>query len=404
MGVTAKQRIHPIAYERIPFGAPVSAETAFCNRLSDWIGGVRAIPVGRARSGLHLLARFAVESTGRRKVLMSPYTVPDVVNMVLMAGGLPHFLDHEPGATRIDLNYLEQALDEHTACVLITHYHVNEDRLIGLREMCRTVGAYLFDDCALAFGGTVDGDRIGGLTDASVFSFSSFKLLNFFWGGAVTTKDRALADWLNGAVSAWPRLRLSQYGRQARACVTYDFATRPAIFGTLVFPTLRKRARAAGAAQSLENVRIESTELDETLTSRPHPSAFAEWLRKLPKIDSLLARRRELARIYNDALGRFAVSGPIQEPELEGGCFVNYPLLTPAARRNQICLEMMSAGFDVGRSLYPNAHRMPQFSSLGGKTENVDRLAASAVYLPTHFDVTDSYARAISTALAERLA
>jgi hypothetical protein len=41
--------------------------------------------------------------------------------------------------------------------VLITHYHVNEARLPQIAELCRIHGAYLFDDCAISFGGSING-------------------------------------------------------------------------------------------------------------------------------------------------------------------------------------------------------------------------------------------------------
>ena len=42
-------------------------------------------------------------------------------------------------------------------------------------------------------------------------------------------------------------------------------------------------------------------------------------------------------------------------------------------------------------------------AELGGKSDSVDRLAASALYLPTHYGVSDDYARAVAAALAEHL-
>ncbi len=45
-------------------------------------------PVGRARAGLYLLVKNAVKPE-RRRVLMSSFTIADVVNMVVFAGGEP---------------------------------------------------------------------------------------------------------------------------------------------------------------------------------------------------------------------------------------------------------------------------------------------------------------------------
>ena len=403
--VTSKQRINPINYARIPLGGPPSVERQFVKTMALAIGGDTAIiPLGRGRAGLHLLARYALEASGRRKVLMSPYTIPDVVNMVVLAGGEPVFFDHEPNSTRCDLDHLASLLDTQTACVFITHYHVNEDRMQTLAELCRARGAYLFDDCALAYGGRVGDTPVGALSDASVFSFSSFKLINFFWGGMVTSRNAKIADWLRNIVGKWPRLKLKDYANQAKICISYDVATRPAIFRLVVFPMLLRQAAATSDAHTLDHVRIESMTFDSSLASRPHASAFVEWSSKLGSVGQWLERRREIARIYHAQLAEHAVSGPLTDADFDQGCFVNYPVMTHSQSRDRVCLQMMRDGFDLGRSLYPNVQRLEAFSSFGGKSENVDLLAASALYLPTHYGVSNAYAEEIASALATQLA
>src|SRR5262249_702846 len=149
-----------------------------------------------------------------------------------------------------------------------------------------TKDALLFDDCAIAFGGEVDGRPIGALTDASVFSFSSFKLLNYFWGGLISTRNEALARRITRIEASWPRLRTRDYARQVKDCARYDFATSPVLFRSLVFPMLRSRTGKTAQLRGLEHVRIESVELDYTLTSRPATAAYAEWRPKLSKVDA----------------------------------------------------------------------------------------------------------------------
>lgn len=171
----------PIAYAKVLFGGGPRDERRFREIILRRLGAdVSIMPLGRARSGLYLLTKYAVERGKRRNVVMSPYTIPDVVIMVVLAGGEPVFYDFEPNSTFCDLNHLYSLIDDRTACVIVTHYHVNEACLSGISELCGRQGALLFDDCAIAFGGAVDGRLIGTLTDASVFSFSSFKRLNFF--------------------------------------------------------------------------------------------------------------------------------------------------------------------------------------------------------------------------------
>ena len=64
---------------------------------------------------------------------------------------------------------------------------------------------------------------------------------------------------------------------------------------------------------------------------------------------------------------------------------------------------MMLAGYDVGRSLYPNAHEHPKFTKIAGQTDNLSRLVTSTLYLPTHFGVSAAYAKSIAERLANEI-
>lgn len=395
----AKQRINPIAYWRLLTGGSPGDKTHFVSAMADRFGpSCSVFPLGRARAGIYLLVKFAVRE-GRRKVLLSPYTIPDVVNMVLLAGGEPVFFDYEPGSTICDINRFESLIDDATACAMITHYHVNEPRLAELRALCRARGIYLFDDCAIAFGGSVAGRPLGVLTDASIFSFSSFKLLNFFWGGLVTTCDDRIARFVRETVESWPRMTRADYRVPAQRCLQYDLASRPPLFDKIVFPRLRRRSRRSGGPASIEFARIETEMLDRTITSRPSYAAFAEWNRKLPKVDAWLSHRRTIAWVYSRTLGDRMVSANAPRGGVQGSCFVNFPVLVSEERRDAICHAMMLAGYDVGRSLYPNVHRHSRFRAFAGCSDNVDRLANTSVYLPTHFGVSETYAQDLAGTL-----
>ncbi len=395
----AKQRIMPLAYRRLLGRGTERDEQRFLDSIAQRLGGeTTAIPIGRARAGIYLLAKHAVRGQ-RRRVLMSPFTIPDIVTMVVLAGAEPVFYDFEPSSTACGLDSLQSLIDERTACVLITHYHVNEPRLTRIAEICRKHRAYLFDDCAIAFGGSIDGRPIGTLTDASVFSLSSFKLLNYFWGGLLTTRDAEIARAMAKTVEAWPRLAARDYTAPALACMRYDLASSPPLFDALVFPLIRRAVRRSPAAKGLEHIRIETDELNRTLTSRPSLAAFAEWTPKLACIDNWVAQRLGVAQIYRRRLGHRMVSAEAPEAVIVGSCFTNFPVIVPRERCGDIARAMMLAGYDVGRSLYPNVHRHPKFTSVDGQSSNIDSMTNSTIYLPTHFRVPDNYAEAISERL-----
>jgi hypothetical protein len=175
----------------------------------------------------------------------------------------------------------------------------------------------------------------------------------------------------------WPRLGAREYLAPARACLKYDVSSRPLLFRSVVFPLIRSRVQRSPAGNALEHTRIETAEIDLTLTSRPSLAAFAEWARKLPSIDGWLAQRRHLAAIYRRRLGHRMVGADIPEAILAGSCFVNFPVIVPQDRGAEVARAMMLAGYDVGRSLYPNVHRHPKFRSVSGMSARFLRAGGS---------------------------
>jgi perosamine synthetase len=398
-----KNIIYPMRYLRPLLSHPADAEMRFEERLASLLGdGVSVIPLGRARAAFYILTKLALGEQ-RRRVILSPYTIPDLINMVRFAGGEPVFVDCLEGSTNIDVGHLAELLEDETACVFITHYHVSQNRTAEIVELCRRHEIKCFDDCAISLGAEISGARLGTVTDASLFSMSSFKGLNFFWGGAITTRDAALAAAVERMVESWPRLTPSQYGHQILKTLKFDFATRPAAFSRLVFPLYRRKIMASEVQDVLPLSRIESTSLDATITSRPALGAAAEWNRKLHTVDDFVRHRRRIAAIYERHFSHRAVSGETSAEIRAGSGYVNYPILVSQALRNDVYRDVLARGYDVGLSLYPNVQETPGFTKIRGRSDNVSALVRSIITLPTHLRITEDYAEELSQVVTAAL-
>jgi len=300
------------------------------------------------------------------------------------------------------LDEARDLLDDTVCAVITTHYHLNQD-LTAIRAICAPRHAMLIDDCAIALGATERDGCIGGTTDASVFSFSGFKPLNYFWGGAITTHSIELSRQVNQEVAKWPRLKRAQYHGQLLKTLKYDLATRDSIFSAVTFPRLRRTILKDDKNEILPMVRVESTEIDQTLLSRPSLQAFEEWNRKLVYVADFLKHRRAIAAIYDRRLGDFLVGKEASTEVRSRSCWVNYPIRVNGGRRTEIYKTVLSQGMDIGLSLYPNVHEMPGFTNIAGHSENVARLVRSMIYLPTHPRISEDYATRLADVVASAL-
>jgi perosamine synthetase len=388
--IVPKQIIYSMRYIRPWLNPDARSDEHFCAAISRVLGGTHVIPIGRARAGIYLLVKNAIDSQ-RRRVILSSYTILDVVNMVKLAGGEPVFVDFLPNSTNVDLKHLESLIDARTACVMLTHYHVSQDKLSDVAQTCRSRGIKLFDDCAICLGATIGGARVGTLTEGSIFSFSGFKILNYLWGGIVAVRDDHSFAAINAEVSRWDRLKLTQYGKQALKILPYAAGT-----SSILFPLIFQLRRAFLSSGKIEHImpisRLETTSLDETIRSRPSLAALDEWIRKLPGIDDIVNHRRSIADVYDRYFRDISVAPETSDAIRRESAFVNYPIVVGQKRRDQVYRDILNRGFDVGLSLYPNVHETESYRSTEGRTTNVTMLVRSVLTLPTHTRVTAAYA------------
>lgn len=403
--MTPKQIIYPISYTRALFGKHSASFES--ERFHQAMGGmlgrdIGLIPLGRARMGIYLLVKQALRGS-KNKVILSPYTIPDVINMVVLAGGEPVFVDFAIRSTNVDVGHLEDLIGDDVACVLVTHYHVNQNDFQLIKQLCERKGVYLFEDCAISLSGKINNKHVGTESDGAILSLSGFKFLNYFWGGAVISKHKSMIQALELETREWQRLGRWDYLPQFLKTLKYDFATRHPFFEWAVFPLIKIRQRRSVDAVNLTPPRLETVVIDNTLQSFPSASALAEFSVKFPKLDQYFAHRKQIASIYDKYLFDHMISRETKQDIIQGSCFCNYPIYVGQEHRNMIYKEILLAGYDIGASLYPNCHEHRNFKTSCGKSDNVRNLVRSVITLPTHPRVDEQYAHVLGAVVSKAL-
>jgi dTDP-4-amino-4,6-dideoxygalactose transaminase len=194
-----------------------------------------------------------------------------------------------------------------------------------------------------------------------------------------------------------------QYKTQAVKTLIYQLATSSALF-PLVYRLRRPGAIGRGIDDVFPLSRVETVSLDATITSRPHLNAFREWNEKFPTLTSGIARRRSLASVYDQYFRDICVSAETPDARRSESCFVNYPVVVGVDHRDDIYREMLRSGFDIGLSLYPNAHEVETLRDIDGSSANVSVLARSVLTLPTHRRIETDYAHKLARRFVDLLA
>ena len=141
--------------------------------------------------------QIALEAAGvgiGDEVIVPSYTFVATASAVALVGGIPVFVDIEPGTYNIDPAAVEAAITERTRAIVAVHIAGRPADLDRLTALASARGIRLIEDAAQAHAAAWKGQRVGAIGDLGTFSFQASKNLNAGEGGFVVTNDRQLAE------------------------------------------------------------------------------------------------------------------------------------------------------------------------------------------------------------------
>ena len=297
--------------------------------------GIRhAIGVGNGTDAIVLALRSLGIGPGD-EVITAPNSFLASASAIVLSGATPVFADVGPDYN-LDPQRVDDAVTGITRAILAVHLTGRPADMDGLSEVAKKHGLALVEDAAQAVGAELNGRKTGSLGDIACFSFHPLKTLNAIGdGGAVTTDRTDLRDWL---------MKGRNHGLKNRD--EAEFWSVNSRLDTL-------QAAVLGI--------------------------------KLKHLDSLVARRREIALRYTDALGDI-VGVPIERPE-EKPAYHTYVIR--ASRRDELRAFLGEHGIDTKVHYPVPIHLQPAYGGLVGSFPEAERQASEILSLPVHQNLSD---------------
>jgi dTDP-4-amino-4,6-dideoxygalactose transaminase len=221
-------------------------------------------------------------------------------------GLVPVFVDCRIDNYTIDVDLILSKITNRTRAIIVTHIFGQPADMDAIVSIAREKGLKVIEDCAHALGAQYNGKRIGGLGDASIFSFGTGKNLPCFGGGMVTTNDGVLFKKIemNILLSKPPSLG-PVLKKIIETFISYLLTVEP-VFTLFTFPIIK--------VLNIFDMDIMDFEKKENI-----PDALVSGLRGLPlrianiqaaygskqlkDLDSRNCKRIENAKLFNKLLG-----------------------------------------------------------------------------------------------------
>ena len=325
---------------RLVLGSQVSI---FEQRFALYCGATCGIGVNSGTDALFLALKGLKVGPGDEVITVSNTAVPTVA-AIRATGATPVFVDVENDTCLMDVDLVEHRITEHTRCVVPVHLCGQMVDMAPLAVKARSCGVAIVEDCAQACGATYMGQRAGSLGDAGAFSFYPTKILGAFGdGGLITTSHPDFADQLR---------RLRFYGMEA----------------------------GYYAEEEGYNSRLDEVQ-----------AALLNF--KLSGIEDSVAKRRQLAKIYDSGL---EYVGDVGLPVERDGRRHQYYLYTiRTAYRDELMAYLSGQEIETKINYPTPVHLMRGYSFLGYKQGDLpvtERLASEILSLPMYPDMPEENA------------
>lgn len=130
------------------------------------------------------------------EVITTPLSFIASSNAIEYCGAKPIFVDVEESTGNINANFIEEKINKNTKAILIVHMYGQMCDVKKISKIAKKYKLKLIEDCAHCIEGERDGISSGELSDAACFSFYATKNITSGEGGAITTNNKDLYDWL----------------------------------------------------------------------------------------------------------------------------------------------------------------------------------------------------------------
>ena len=314
------------------------------------VGAPHAVAVSSCTAALHL-ALIAAGIAPGDEVIVPSLSFIATANAVRYVGAQPVFADVDLVTQNLVPETVESHLTGRTRAVILVDQAGVPADLDAMRALCDPLHVTVIEDAACAAGSTYQGRPVAAGAALAAFSFHPRKLLTTGEGGMITTWDASVAVRLR---------RLREHGMDVSAAERHR-SKQPVV----------ERYTEVGFNFRMTDVQA------------------AIGLVQLRKLGQMVARRRALARRYQDLLSGIPGLLTANDPPYGETNYQSFWILLPddTVSRDHLMRLMSDAGVSVRRGIMA-AHLEPAYSGANASLPVTERLTRHSLILPLFHDMT----------------
>ncbi len=315
--------------------------TRFEESLSEYLSVEHSVTTSSGTTALHLALASLGIGPGD-EVIVPALTFAACANVVIHSGATPVFVDVSENTWTMEPLLIEEVITERTRAIMPVHLYGHPCDMDSILDIARKRDLYVIEDCAESLGSTYKGKLTGTFSHVSCFSFFANKVITTGEGGMLVTGDKEVMEKAR-VLRDHGMSKLKRYWHEA-AGFNYRMTNMQA---------------AVGVAQ-------------------------------MERIDSFLARRREITDRYTNNLS--GIQGLTLPPEEEwaGNIFWLYTVLLDDEALGISVEDMIERlkrkGIET-RPVFPPLYLQPPYPKPKSPLKVSEKIASRGISLPTGNDI-----------------
>jgi len=385
----------------------------FENRMAELYGTKYAHTISSCRVGLFFVLQSLQLEEGS-EVLVTPITIPDIINAIRAAGLKPVFVEMTQDAQNIDTEDLARKITPHSRVLLITYLSglvPDMERIVSIAASHKLT---LLEDISQNWDATFRGKKIGTYGKAAVGSFSLGKTLSALAGGIVLTNDTGVHEHVRAQSEKLTRPSKKMFLTHLIMHLKVSVATHPIVFSLLTIRVIRFLCKknpemiselqggkdsVAEDAPYYANPRIIRDELPKEAFTY-----FTDFQSRivqtcLKKHTKETKKRRALAEHLTNTLSEKARAHiPATVKDSKDAIHWHYPIVV-SGDCQAFQLFLLETGIDSGVYSLPLLSHETAFDEYAEDTPTAEKIQTHSVFLPIHPSFTNTQMERIAEAV-----
>ena len=165
----------------------------FENNIKDYVGCDYCLTLNSGTSALHALL-LANGISDNDEVIIPSFSFIATANSTLFVNATPVFADIEKTTFGLDPESIQKNISPNTRVIMPVDFAGLSCKIFEIKEIAEKNNLILIEDAAECLGSTVNGKKVGSISDSAIFSFCGNKVLTTGEGGAIVTNSEEIYE------------------------------------------------------------------------------------------------------------------------------------------------------------------------------------------------------------------